>query len=144
MEVQPTILLIENDENDVFFFRRCLGAVNAQVNVRVVASAWQARDYMVGRAPYHDRSYYPLPDIIVTDLNLPGTSGLEFLAWLREEERFRHLPVFVMSGSFGVGSIAKLMDYDIKAHYVKTPDFEKCKCFVTSMLEHLPRKVTED
>jgi CheY-like chemotaxis protein len=144
VEVQSTILLIENDENDVFFFRRCLGSVNARVNVRVVASAWQARDYMVGRTPYHDRRYYALPDIIVTDMNLPGTSGLEFLAWLREEERFRHIPVFVMSGSFGAGAIAGLKDLGIQAHFAKTPDFNKCKSFVASMLEHLPKTVGED
>jgi CheY-like chemotaxis protein len=140
VEVQATILLIENDENDVFFFRRCLGAVDARVNVRVVTSAWQARDYMAGRAPYHDRKYYPIPDLIVTDVHLPGASGVEFVQWLREEEKFRSLPLFTMSGSFGSGELAKAVESGLQGHFVKTGDFEKCKGFVSQMLKHLPRE----
>ncbi len=41
-----------------------------------------------------------LPDLVVTDLNMPGGGGLEFLSWLRGEEKRRGgaaLPVVVLS-----------------------------------------------
>src|SRR5204862_6099958 len=58
------ILLIENDESDVFFFRRALSSCQFRGVVRVVGTAWQARDYMEGRGEFRDRSYYPLPNLI--------------------------------------------------------------------------------
>ena len=40
----------------------------------------------------------PLPDAIVTDLDMPGRSGEEFLALVRANPRWRSLPVVAMSG----------------------------------------------
>lgn len=38
------------------------------------------------------------PDIVVTDLVLPGESGLEFTEHLRADERTRHVPIIMLTG----------------------------------------------
>ena len=88
VETALTILLVEDDENDVFWFRRCLSAIAARVNIRVVENAWLARNYLEGLAPFTDRAYYPIPDLIVADFHLPGASGLELIRWLKNDARF--------------------------------------------------------
>jgi len=40
---------------------------------------------------------------VITDLRLPGTSGLELLAWLRADRRFQDLPVLIVSGDSDPG-----------------------------------------
>ncbi len=37
------------------------------------------------------------PDVILLDLGMPGMDGRSFLAWLRADEKHRHLPVIVAS-----------------------------------------------
>jgi DNA-binding response OmpR family regulator len=43
-----------------------------------------------------------VPDLIITDLNMPGLSGAEMIAQLRAKEDFRELPILVIS-AFGEG-----------------------------------------
>jgi len=38
-----------------------------------------------------------IPDLVLLDLKLPGVSGWEVLAHLREDERLRRVPVVVLS-----------------------------------------------
>ena len=38
-----------------------------------------------------------LPDLLMLDLNIPQVSGLDVLEWIRRTERFKHLPVIVLS-----------------------------------------------
>src|SRR5688572_10374133 len=69
-QLLPVILLIENEESDVFLFRRALSRLNFIGVVRVVGSVSEAREYLEGRGRFADRSYDPLPDLIVSDMNL--------------------------------------------------------------------------
>ena len=39
-----------------------------------------------------------LPDLIITDVNMPGLDGFAFLKQLKASELFRSIPVFVLSG----------------------------------------------
>lgn len=45
-----------------------------------------------------NRLVEPLPDAIISDLNMPRMSGFEFLAVVRQ--KFPHLPVLAISGEF--------------------------------------------
>lgn len=38
-----------------------------------------------------------LPDVVILDMNMPQVSGLEVLKWLRTSQRFKELPVIVLS-----------------------------------------------
>jgi CheY-like chemotaxis protein len=99
MEMNTVILLIENDEADIFLFRRALASLNFQGQMRVVGSVTEARDYLEGRGAFSDRQYYPLPGLIVSDMGLPGQTGNEFLAWMREHPSFSDLPFVFLSGT---------------------------------------------
>lgn len=54
----PVLLLIENDENDVFLFRRALSRLKFSGAVHLVCSVSEARDYLDGHGKFTDRSYY--------------------------------------------------------------------------------------
>ncbi len=133
------ILLIEDDENDVFALRRALAHCHFDGEVRVVQSSWQARDYIEGRRPYHDRDYYPLPDLIISDFHLPGAVGTEFVHWLREQPRFRRLPVVIWTGSLGCNELERMLAAGASGHHLKTADFRTLCERVDKMLELLPK-----
>ena len=139
VESALTILLVEDNENDVFWFRRCLSAIAARVNIRVVENAWLARNYLEGMTPFSDRAYYPLPDLIVADFHLPGASGLDLIRWLKSDARFKDIPVFTSSGSMKDEECRALQEAGIRAHFVKTPNFELARENVRSMLEHVKK-----
>ena len=133
-----TILLIENDEGDVFLFRRALSRVNYSGSVRVVGSVSEARAYLAGDRPFNDREYYPVPHLIVSDMNLPGQTGNDFLEWLREEERFAAIPLVFLSGSFQPPDKVRSTELGANSFFTKSGDIEKLVERVEHMLKFLP------
>jgi two-component system response regulator len=39
------------------------------------------------------------PDLVVTDLKMPLVDGLELLKWLKQNEEFKSLPVYILTAS---------------------------------------------
>ncbi len=122
----------------MFFFRRALSSCHFGGVVRVVGTAWQARDYMEGRGEFRDRSYYPVPNLIVCDLHLPGASGLDFLHWVREHPVFHSLPIIVWTGSMPEKEIQHVMAAGASSYQLKTPEFKTLCERVDEMLKYLP------
>jgi CheY-like chemotaxis protein len=138
MTTKPVILLIENEEDDVFLFRRALSRMDFQGTVRVVASVSEAREYLQGCGKYRDTAYYPCPDLIVSDMNLPGATGNDFLAWMRKDDRFAAIPFVFLSGSFLPLDKLRASELGADSFFVKTADIEVMRQRVENMLKFLP------
>jgi CheY-like chemotaxis protein len=138
----PVILLIENEEDDVFLFRRALSKLSFKGSMRLVGSVSEACEYLKGEGKFADRDYYPLPDLIVSDMNLPGATGNAFLEWLRRDERFCELPLVFLSGSFLPLDKVRADALGAEDFFGKTGDIEVMCERVRSMLKYLPRKAS--
>src|ERR1051325_1381518 len=84
----PLILLIENDESDVFLFRRALHQLRFKGDVRVVGSVTQATAYMEKAQTFGAADYFRVPCLIVSDFKLVGHTALDFVRWLRQQGDF--------------------------------------------------------
>jgi CheY-like chemotaxis protein len=132
-----TILLVEDDEADVFFFRRCLSHLGSDAHVHVVESATLARLYLEGAAPYTDRHYYPLPHLIIADLNLGIGTAHALCEWIFLQPAFKHIPCFVYTGRLRPADEALLKGF-VTGVYQKNGDFSQAQQTVSQMLRHLP------
>ena len=139
MERRPIILLLENEENDVFFFRRALSACKFDVDVRIVETAHQARDYLEGRADYQNRHYYPLPDLIVTDFKMHGQTGVDFIRWIRKQERYKEIPVVMFSGTALPQDRAAALESGAIAFFTKCGNFQEMCDRVEAILKYMQR-----
>jgi CheY-like chemotaxis protein len=135
----PVILLIENDENDVFLFRRALYATGWRGDLRVVGSATEARLYMENGYPYEDPLYFGHPQLIVSDYRLAGHTAIEFVVWVRSQPEFVDLPIVILSGVAGGYDVAKSAAIKPTAFISKTGDVQKLAELVKPVLpESLP------
>jgi len=94
----PSLLLIEDDENDAFFLRRAFSRLGADFNIQVVTDWSEAQSYLLGHGKYADRNSHPAPGVIVCDFKMPKCNGVEFLAWFKSQEQFRNIPFISLSG----------------------------------------------
>ena len=84
------ILLVEDDPNDVLLVRDALEQVNLINDIDVATTVDAARTYVKRK----------MPALIISDIHLPGVSGLDFLHWLREQPApLGNVPVIMMSVS---------------------------------------------
>lgn len=98
MHTAPTILLVENDEENF----RCLATALRAVlpvppRVAWACSSADAAAYLERRDGYDDRKFFPTPDVVLLDLPLPATAHYDLVRWLRGHGEFRTLPVLVLS-----------------------------------------------
>jgi two-component system response regulator len=68
-----------------------------------------------------------LPKLVLLDLKLAGTSGLDLLARLKADARTRAVPVVVMTSSREPRDIAESYRLGANGYVVKPVDFERFK-----------------
>jgi CheY-like chemotaxis protein len=117
-----TILLAEDSEDDVFFFNRALRQVDPACSVRVVINGLQVVDYLAGSGIYGNRKFFPVPSVVILDLKLPCLNGLQALQWIRCQDRFRGLPVIMLTSSNEPRDINGAYDLGVNSYFVKPSD----------------------
>lgn len=100
-EDQPpsTVLYVEDDECDLLFMQRAFRQAGLGDELRSVGNGQEAMDYLNGNGAYADRGHYPVPSLVLLDLNLPLVSGFKVLEWMKTREDLAALPVVVFSSS---------------------------------------------
>jgi len=135
----PVLLLVEDDPNDVHFFRRGLEKAGLADGLQVAEDGEEAIAYLEGRGPYENRAEHPLPALIVLDLKLPKMGGLEVLRWLREESSLREIPVVILTSSQEASDIARAQELGVTAYHIKPVDFKDTCDLVKSLGLHWAR-----
>jgi DNA-binding response OmpR family regulator len=118
-----TILLVEDDENDVFFFTKALKKLNIENALRVASDGQQALDYFQGREQFANRVEFPLPDLVLLDLKLPRLRGLDVLKWIRQSSG-SNVVVIVLSSSKNQTDIAEAYQLGANAYLAKPGSFD--------------------
>jgi CheY-like chemotaxis protein len=119
-----TILLVEDDPNDVLLVKRAFEKASIINPINVVDNGEAAQDYLKGEGVYNDREAYPLPVIILLDLKLPRKSGLEVLEWLRDQPSLKRIPVVILTSSTENKDINNAYDIGVNSYLIKPVEFD--------------------
>jgi CheY-like chemotaxis protein len=131
--LNTTILLVEDDPNDVLFIKMALEAVGVQNPVVDAKDGKEALDYLSGSGTYADRERYPLPCLILLDLKLPHLMGLDLLTWIRQRPEFDTVVVIVLTSSANPADINEAYRRGANAYVVKPSSFEKLRILAQSI-----------
>ncbi len=99
MEEKRTILLVEDNPDDVELTLRALKQYNVRNEIAVVRDGAEALDYLFATGAYAERSTCPMPAVVILDLKLPKVDGFEVLQRLRADERTKLVPVVILTSS---------------------------------------------
>jgi CheY-like chemotaxis protein len=97
--MNQTILLVEDEENDVFFMKRAAKKNGILNPLQVAHDGQEAIDYLGGIGAYADRARFPLPGLVLLDLKLPRVMGFDVLKWIRKQAELQGLVVIVLTSS---------------------------------------------
>jgi CheY-like chemotaxis protein len=117
--MNDTILLVEDEENDVFFIQQAFKKAEILNPLQVAANGKEAIDYLSGEGPYADRERFPLPCLTLLDLKLPRATGLEVLQWIREQPELKTLIVIILTSSQLGPDIEKAYQLGANSYLVK-------------------------
>ena len=60
--------MAEDDTTDAFFFQRAFRRAGIPVTLHFVRDGQEVIDYLQGTGPFSDRAAYPLPQLLLLDL----------------------------------------------------------------------------
>ncbi len=92
-----TILLVEDEEDDVFFLQQAMKKAGVLNPLQVASDGQMAIDYFKGTGKFANREEFPLPCLVLLDLKLPRVMGLDVLKWLREQPGVAPIVVILTS-----------------------------------------------
>lgn len=133
MSASPVLLMVEDSDEDVYFFRRALLKTGIQVPLHVVSDGDEAVRYLSGQTPYADRARFPLPSLVLLDLKMPKKSGLEVLEWARQAPDLGSIPVLVYTSSSEPTDVGRAYGLGARLYILKPMQFERLREFVTAI-----------
>jgi CheY-like chemotaxis protein len=94
-----TVLIVDDDLEDIQFAKRVIAAVCPQLLVRSLRSGEELICYLNGEHGFSDRTEFPYPCLVLLDLRMPGLHGFHVLGWLRDHPPHNAIPVVVLTAS---------------------------------------------
>jgi len=131
-----SVLLVEDDENDVFFMQRAFREADIITPLHIAKDGREAIDYLSGNGKFADREKWPLPCLILMDLKLPYVLGLDVIKWLRSEPAFKSIIVVVLTSSKQDADIEKAYALGANSYLVKPPDVQQLVAMVKRIKEY--------
>ena|SRR2546423_8919463 len=121
----PVILIADDREDDVLLTRQALLRANVLNPLQVARDGEEAIHYLEGSGRFENRAEYPLPDLLLLDLNMPKVNGFEVLRWVRAHPSLKTLRIVVLSTSSEPSDIDKAHELGANAYIVKALDFKR-------------------
>jgi CheY-like chemotaxis protein len=81
----PSILIADDSSEDVLLLKRAFSRTGVANPIFSVGSGREAIAYLKGIPPFDDRNKFPIPSVILLDLNMPDGDGFEVLQWIRNK-----------------------------------------------------------
>jgi two-component system, response regulator len=120
-----TILLVDDNENDVFLTQRALKKNNIANEVVVASDGQEALDYLYGNGKYAGRDLTQMPVVTLLDLKMPRVDGFEVLKQVRANSKTKHLPIVILTASKEDIDIVKGYTQGCNAYVTKPVDFDQ-------------------
>src|SRR5215510_1840098 len=119
MKQSSVILLVENDKDYIYLLEQAFRKANIRNPLKIARYGNEAILYLRGVGIYADRRNYPLPKLILLDLSNPDGSSMAVLGWIREQDRFRDVPILILAGANQEREVQHAFDRGANAHAVK-------------------------
>jgi CheY-like chemotaxis protein len=131
-----TILLVEDDPNDVLLMQRAFRKANLTNPLPVARDGQEAIEYLNHQGHFADVTRYPPPTLMLLDLKMPRKDGFETLEWLRQQPGLKRIVVIVLSSSSELADINRAYDLGANSYLVKPGDFLALVDLVNSLASY--------
>ena len=118
------ILLVEDDARDVELTLNALEEYNLANEVVVARDGAEALDYLYRRGEFRLRAEGN-PVVVLLDLKMPKVDGREVLRTVKADDRFRVMPVVMLTSSREESDLVESYRLGVNAYVVKPVDFHE-------------------
>jgi CheY-like chemotaxis protein len=125
-----SVLLVEDNEDDMFFFRRLMGKAGLAPSLAIATDGQQAMEHLKRAVKAGE-----VPRLMFLDLKLPLRGGFEVLQWVRTQPALAEMAVVVLSSSAESRDVEQAYALGAQSYLVKYPE--------PAMFQEIVRQVAE-
>lgn len=118
------ILIADDDTDDCEMIREALQESRLLNEIRFTRDGEDLMDYLYHRGKYKNSAEFPLPGLILLDLNMPKKDGREALKEIKSDPRLRQIPVVVFTTSKAEEDIYRTYNLGVNSFITKPVAFE--------------------
>lgn len=143
MNASQTVLFVDDSENDILLMRRAFKKGESSFSQREVHNGEEAIAYLSGEGVYSDRVQYPLPALVLMDLNMPRKSGFDVLEWARTRPELKGVTIMILTASSRPEDVSRSFELGASSYLVKPSSLQALTDMVRSLndwtkLNHFP------
>lgn len=117
------LLMADDDPDDRMLAQEALTESRLANRLDTVRDGEELLAYLRNEGPFADQVRYPLPGLILLDLNMPRMDGREALREIKKDPRLRRIPVVVLTTSRAEQDILRSYDLGVNSFIVKPVNF---------------------
>lgn len=129
------ILIVEDNLSHQKITEYVLKKSNIPAQLHVVRDGQEILDYLYRRGLYTDSERYPIPNLILLDLNLPKHDGREVLKLIKEDPTLKEIPVVIVSTSDREEDVNYAFQHGAAAYISKASGFDKFNAELGAVLK---------
>ncbi len=118
------ILMADDDPDDRLMAEKALRQHRLANGLRFVENGEELLDYLHRRGKFADAAQYPMPGVILLDLNMPRKDGREALAEIKADPHLRRIPVVILTTSKADEDIIRSYDLGVNSYITKPVTFQ--------------------
>jgi CheY-like chemotaxis protein len=122
-----TILAIDDSEDDQTLLTRAFRQNGVTCPINWVGGGEEAIAYLMGEGKFSDRSRFPYPSFVMTDLKMPCGDGFSVLQYLKSTPEWAVIPTVVFSASDDLDDIKRSYMLGAGSYIVKPTDFAEMR-----------------
>src|SRR3954447_22282268 len=122
-----TILAIDDSRDDQDLITRAFRMNGVTCHISWASSGNEAIAYLQGEGQFSDRSRFPYPSFIMTDLKMPNGDGFSVLEHLKSTPELAVIPTLVFTASADLDDIKRSYMLGAASYIVKPSDYEKMR-----------------
>ena len=130
------ILIADDDEEDRMLTEEALEENQLSDQLYFVEDGAEAMDYLQHKGKYTDKKAYPLPELILLDLNMPKKDGREVLAEIKQDPNLKGIPVVVLTTSSAEEDIEKMYDLGVNSFITKPFSYDGMVLAMASLKQY--------
>lgn len=131
---QLNVLLADDDIDDCNFFKEALAELSLSTQFETVHDGEQLMNYL-------SENQENLPHVLFLDINMPRKSGLECLSEIKQNKKWKDIPVVMFSTSNSWDTINMLFKSGSHVYIHKPSDFAQLKQVILHALPLATEKI---
>jgi len=128
------VLIVDDDSDDIELMRLAFEKAKAPCGVMSVPDGAEAIHYLSGEGKYADRKLFPMPLLVLLDLNMPRLNGFDVLAWVQKNSTSQFPLVITLSYSHLESDIRRAYELGTSAYIAKPVDLDSSVSLVRLLI----------